>query len=142
MRRVVEKTGLTYEDAVVLALAELGLPVERAVVALISTRDTDARRPGPEEYTVRAWERDAVLDADTPERDPDVPPPHLVVCQKTAPSFTEAKAACLAALGISEDQADISILRMEDTNPLRPGPERVTVRVWRKASIQAPEENR
>jgi hypothetical protein len=106
----------------------------------VKTRDTDPRRPGPEEYTVRAWEKDPKLDVDTP--DLNVSPPNLVVCQKTAPTFAEARDACLAALGITEEQADISILQMEDTNPLKPGAERVTVRVWRKAIPAAPEENR
>lgn len=134
MRKVVEKTAHTYEDAVTLALAELGLPEEKAVVALLSTRDTDRSRPGPEEYTVRAWERDAIADADTPDPGHNVSPPNLVVCQKTAPTFEKAKAECFAALNITEEQADISIIQREDTNPLKPGPERVTVRVWRKAS--------
>lgn len=142
MRKVVEKTGPTYDDAVVLALLELGLPADRAVVALIQTRDTDRRRPGPEEYTVRAWEKDPVLDSDTPEADLNVPAPNLVVCQKTAPTFEGAKQACLDALGISEDAADVSIIQREDTNPLKPGPERVTVRVWRRFTNQGPEANR
>lgn len=138
MRKVVEKTGGTYEEAVSLALEALGVPEEQAVIALLRTRDTDRKRPGPEEYTVRAWEKDADADVDTSEPDLDVSPPNLIVCQKTGATFEEARAACLATLGITEDQADVSIIQREDTNPLKPGPEKVTVRVWRKA----PEENR
>ena len=137
MRKVVEKTGGTYEEAVQLALEALGLPEDEAVVALIQTRDTVRKRPGPEEYTVRAWEKDETEDADTPEPERNVSPPDLIVCQKTAATFEEAKAAGLAILGITEQQADVSIIQREDTNPLKPGPEKVTVRVWRKA----PEEN-
>lgn len=140
MRKVIEKTAGSYEAAVEAALTALGLPAERAVVALVQTRDTDSRRPGPEEYTVRAWED--IPEPDSESQDLNVSPPNLVVCQKTAPTFEEAKAECLAALGITEDQADISILQMEDTNPLKRGPEKVTVRVWRKAAVAAPEENR
>lgn len=131
MPRIVEKTGRTYENAVELALAELGIPLERAVILLLRTRDLDRRAPGPEEYTVRVWER-RPEDEEQMSDDLNIAPAQPVVCEKTAESFEDAVRQCLVELGIDEGQADIQMLQREDTNPLKPGPERVTVRVWRR----------
>lgn len=138
MRKVVEKKAATYDDAVAQALAVLGITRERAEVLLVQARDTDRRRPGPEEYIVRVWER---------EEDDDVSHPsplelggltaQPMVCEHSAGSFDEAVRACLDNLGITEDEADIQVLQREDTNPLRSGPERITVRVWRRHTTEA-----
>lgn len=135
MARIVEKTGRTYETAVEMALTELGIPLERAVVLLLRARDLDRRTPGPEEYTVRVWER-SEEDVEAMSPDVNVSLVQPVVCEKTADSYEDAVRLCLTELGIEAGQADIQIIQREDTNPLKAGPERITVRVWRRRLME------
>ncbi|HEY3266181.1 MAG TPA: hypothetical protein VGM37_04590 [Armatimonadota bacterium] len=137
MRKVVEKTSHTYEEAVKAAAAELGIAPEQATIVLIRTRDLDRRRPGPEEYTVRAWVSEPAEATAAPEQ--DLSRVAASVCEHTAPTMAEAVRVCLDELGITEEQADIQVLRMQDTNPLKPGPEKITVRVWRRRAEPAEE---
>jgi len=134
MRNIVETKGRTYEEAVESALAKLGIPRERAKVMLVQSRDTDRRTPGPEEYLVRVWEMEP---GEGPEPIPgadvlNVPPPPRVMTEKTGPTFDEAVQAALKELGITEEEADVQMIQRQDTNPLKAGPEKVTVRVWRR----------
>lgn len=132
MRRVVEKTAGTFEEAVRLAVEDLGLPPEQVQIVLLRTRDLDPSVRGPEEYTVRAFRRcdDDLFGVDYEDLNLEVPRP--LVCESSADTFDEAVQMCLNRLGIDKSQADVQMLQREDLNPLRPGPERISVRVWRR----------
>jgi predicted RNA-binding protein Jag len=124
MRKTVETTGGTYEEAVERALAELGLEREAVDIAVLRTRDPDAS--ASKQFRVRVWQRDAEAISSQGDDPLDVVIHHPTVCEHSGPTEEEAIDACLRDLHINREQADVEVLKRSEDG------QRVRVRVWRK----------